>query len=124
MTKEELEKQIDELNERVNEIWHESFDRPDGWNWYRNHPDLKKLIDLEREYKLVQDYTLSDLDDFGDHMTMGKFVSACKHKLFVDSDGDGVYATADKQSDIWVHPGDIISGKYRKDFTHVMWYNK
>lgn len=28
------------------------------------------------------------------------------------------------KTNIEVYPSDIISGKYRKDFPHVVWYNK
>lgn len=127
MNKEELEKKIDELEDKVQELWDESFKREDGWDWYCKAPEHKELSRLRRQYKLLldeNDYTLSPLPDFGDHMTLKKFVDYCLAGGFVDSDGFGNYATKDKESDIVINPSDVISGMYRKDFTHVVWYNK
>ncbi len=124
MSKEELEKKIDQLSDEVDEIREQSFNKPDGWKWYRNHPKLKELIKIEREYKLIKDYTLNDICG-GDLMKLSDFVEGCKvGPLFTDYDGFGYYATKDKESDITVYPSDIMSGVYRKDFTHVVWYNK
>jgi hypothetical protein len=124
MGKEELEKKIDQLMDEVDEIREQSFNKPDGWKWYINHPKMKELIKLEREYKLIEDYTLNDICG-GDLMTISDFIEGCKvGPLFTDYDGFGYYATKDKESDITVYPSDIMSGVYRKDFTHVVWYNK
>ena len=63
MNKEELKKKVELLENEVNDIWHESFDKEDGWEWYKNHPKLKEYIDTNREYKLVKDYVLVPHDD-------------------------------------------------------------
>lgn len=76
------------------------------------------------------DYELSDFlmckgKPVGDLMTLSEFVNSCKiGPLFCDSDGSGYYATETQESNIGISPSDVIAGKYRKDFTHVMWYNK
>lgn len=126
MTKEELEKKIEELEEEVDKIYNKSFERPDGWEWYCKHPKLKQLEDLQRDYKLIQDYELKDIDkSCGDLMTLQDFIEGCEiGPLFTDYDGFGEYATKNKVSNITVYPSDIISRKFRKDFTHIMWYNK
>lgn len=132
MNKEELEKKIDILDDEIYEIWEKSFDMPigEGWKWYSTHPKIKERADLYRELKLIMDYKLSDFlmckgKPVGDLMTLSEFVNSCKiGPLFCDSDGFGYYATKDQESNIEIYPSDIISGKYRKDFTHVMWYNK
>lgn len=132
MNKEELEKKIDILDDEIHEIWEKSFDMPigEGWKWYSTHPKVKERADLYRELKLIMDYKLSDFlmckgKPEGDLMTLSEFVNSCKiGPLFCDSDGIGYYATKGQESNIEIYPSDIISGKYRKDFTHVMWYNK
>ena len=50
----------------------------------------------------------------------------CKGGGFIDYDGFGVYADKEKKmkTNIKLYPSDITSGKYRKDFTHVIWYNR
>lgn len=134
MTKEELEKRLEALDNEVERIWNKSFEMPleKGWKWYSNHPKLKERQDVYRELKLlIDDYELSDLyrepngEILGDLMTLNEFVEACKiGPVFVDSDGCGYYATATQESNISICPSDIIANKYRKDFTHVIWYNK
>lgn len=126
MNKEELEEKIDKLQDEVHEIWEKSFDRKDGWEWYSTHPKLKELVRLERELRLVKDYTLRDIKgECGHLMTLESFAEACRvGPLFIDSDGCGEYAFKDKVSDLSIYPSDITSGVYRKDFTHIMWYNK
>lgn len=126
LTKEQLEKKVEELNEKVHEIWEQSSSMPfpEGWEFYKNHPILKECIDAERELKLIQDYELEPLDKIGDLIPFNEFIDDCKFGGFIDGDGFGVYANKTQQSNIEINPSDITSGKYRKDFTHVMWYNK
>ena len=130
MTKEEYKKRLDELDEQVHEAWEKSFDIEGwdkAWEWYCNQPCVKDKRRLWREYKLIKDYTLSDFSDLDKECVMPfkEFEAGCKiGPLFCDSDGSGYYATATQVSDIGISPSDIVSGVYRKDFTHVCWYNK
>ena len=126
LTKEQLEKKVEELQEKVHEIWEQSFDMPfpESWEFYKNHPVLKECIDAERELKLIQDYELVPLDNIGHLIPFDEFIDDCKFGGFTGNDGFGVYANKTQQSNIEINPSDITSGKYRKDFTHVMWYNK
>jgi hypothetical protein len=43
---------------------------------------------------------------------------------FIDYDGIGNYATNTQMSNIEIYPSDIKSGTYRKDFTHIVWFNR
>ena len=124
MTKEELKAKVERLDEEVEKIWHESFNH--SWEWYANHPTLKEYIETNREYKLVQDYTLEDMSDFDKEcrMTMKDFVECAENCLLCNSDGTGYYATETQVSDICISPKDVVVGKYRKDFDYVCWYNK
>lgn len=64
-----------------------------------------------------------DKDD-DDIYTMEDFIEHCKSGLFIDYDGFGVYATENSKTKIIVRPSEILSNKYDKTFTHVVWYNR
>lgn len=129
MTEQEYEKKLDELDDKVHEIWEQSFEKPypESYEWYKNHPILKEYNKIYREYKLIKTPILSDMSDLDKkcHMKFKEFEKYCKiGPMFSDYDGSGVYATKDKVSDIGIRPSDIVSGVYRKDFDYVCWYNK
>lgn len=126
MNKEELNAKIEELTLEVDDLWKESFKQKDGWNWYNNQPKVKELVNLEREYKLVQDYELHDMNSLDKKckIPLSEFVNWCESGCVSSYDGFGVYATENQVSTIHVSPGDVVSGKYRKDFDYVCWYNK
>ncbi len=99
---------------------------PDMEAFMRLSEEACEPIALAHQYlKLIQkDYKLEPHDDIGNLMGFGEFKACCEGGAFIDYDGYGYYSTKDKQSDIPVYPSDITDGVYRKDFTHVKWYNK
>lgn len=127
MNEQEFKIKLNKLNKEVKEIWHNSFDRKDGWDWYISHPKVKEYEKLYREYKLIKTPTLREMDDLDKkcHMKFKEFEKYCKiGPMFTDYDGSGYYATKDKVSDIGISPSDIVKGIYRKDFDYICWYNK
>jgi hypothetical protein len=62
--------------------------------------------------------------DYGDLISLDDFIACCESGGFIDYDGYGYYATSTIQSDIVVHPSDILKRKINENFTHVMWYNR
>ncbi len=76
------------------------------------------------EYRLVKTPEMSDLPDYGTLMTLEDFKECCMDGSFIDYDGSGNYATETQQSNIDIHPSDVLAGKIRTDFTHVMWFNR
>ena len=62
----------------------------------------------------------------GHHMTLAAFIEDCKSGFFIDYDGGGHYATKTEESDIGVHPSDVMNDEIelRSDYTHVVWYNR
>jgi hypothetical protein len=85
----------------------------------------KRLNVIDRELRLLREPVFRDHDKIGDLMPFGEFVSICKDRGFLNSDGFGQYATKSKISDIDIYPSDIYKyNKYRKDFKYVVWYNK
>lgn len=131
---EKLKLELAEAKKKQEKVWEEYMDMADrdipfqeAWSWYENQPIVQRCAELDRQIRNLEEPELKDLDDpdWCDHMTMKEFVKCCNiGPLFTDDDGFGVYATKDKQTDIHVYPSDILSGNYRKDFTHVVWYNK
>lgn len=127
MTEQEYKTKLDELDEKIDIIWKQSFERKDGLEWYRNHPFLKEYIELNREYKTIKTPIMHSQNSLDKECLMGfkEFEEGCKNgPLFSNYDGYGCYATKDEISDIEIVPSDIISGIYRKDFDYICWYNK
>jgi len=57
-------------------------------------------------------------------MTLETFIANVNCGGFIDYDGIGNYATNTQMSNIEIYPSDIKSGTYRKDFTHIVWFNR
>ena len=82
---------------------------------------LMKNKNMKMEFSKVSLHTASDC---ADKMTLAEFVNDCQEGYFIDYDGWGHYGTETMESDLSICPSDIIKGNYRKDFTHIYWYNK
>lgn len=101
-----------------------------------NAPNVNRFQELSKkayepiwraglQLRKIQDkFVMKKIDRSSDHMTLGDFIECCNGGSFIDSDGSGNYATETEESNISIHPSDIEEGVYRKDFTHVVWYNK
>ncbi len=78
---------------------------------------LRLLIDVE--------FGPIGQDDY--YVTWEAFVETCQSGGFVNDDGFGELATADRQvSNTRVHPSDALDPSYSRPAwaTHVCWYNK
>lgn len=123
----DINNKIETLRKEVNEIFQQSFDIDgveNSLNWYNSHPKVKEYNNLIKLYEKTKDYKLTDFKKSDDHMPISEFISYCKSGFITDYDGVGYYATENKKSNIEVDISDILSGEYRKDFTHIVWYNK
>ena len=99
----------------------------DSWEEFDRYlePYQRKLTKAGQEYRLIKLPVMTPIDyDYGDRMSMKTFISCCKSGGFIDYDGFGRYIKGNEESDIDVYPSDITSGKYRKDFDEVMWFNR
>jgi hypothetical protein len=85
---------------------------------------------------------LEPLPNYGEHMTLDRFIEDCKSGSLIDYDGLGYYATKDNISNKSIVPSDVTGNaerfnmktgqfiKYKKkinvdkNFTHVVWLNK
>jgi len=129
---EELSKQIEDLLEKRDQDLEKLHkDSPNhSFDDYRKtiSPYIKLLKPLSMEKRFEQTPHFTELPDYGDHMTFEQFKAACDAGGFVDDDGSGFYATATNEADIPIYPSDFkysFGEKWiRKDFTHVVWYNK
>ena len=130
--KEELEKAEDLLEAKIEQFMDgksapETYeDFQEFWNRKEEfiEPFAEKVGELNQEYRLLKAPEMKDLDNIGDHMTFEDFKGCVDCGGFIDYDGYGYYATEIQQSDIVIYPSDVREGKHRKDFTHVMWYNR
>jgi len=75
------------------------------------------------QHALVAEQT-EEIPDYGDHMTLEAFIECCETGGFIDYDGTGYYATADRMTRIRVSPSDVTEGKINQTYTHVVWFNK
>lgn len=93
---------------------------------YENYmyPFYEDSSKISVKLRLAKTPVMKPQATYGDLMTIENFIENCEGGGFIDYDGSGNYATATEESDISIYPSDIISGVYRKDFTHIMWYNK
>lgn len=129
---EELKKQLAVSKKEKDKVWEKfmsmserNIPYTEASDWYERQPVVRRCEELEQKIRQYDTYKLTPIPDYGDHMTMEEFAKWCKTgPVFTDYDGFGYYATDKEESDIKVYPSDITSGNYRKDFTHVVWYNK
>lgn len=79
---------------------------------------------LSRQYRVIVDAVMLDWDGAGKLMTIEDFAKQVKAGNFEDYDGVGSYSDGEKEADVSIYPSDIQIGNYRKDFTHIIWYNR
>lgn len=69
-------------------------------------------------------FRFEPIPDYGDHMTLQDWISACDCGGFIDYDGHGDLATADQCSNFQISPSERHLVKIPEWATHVVWYNK
>jgi len=67
---------------------------------------------------------MSEIPEYGDHMTMQEWLECVECGGFIDYDGWGNYATADKMSDKKLVPSDVKKNNIDESYTHVVWFNR
>lgn len=121
----ELEKRREELEEAYDKKWNEC---PGGLDFKQFHeffePEVSQLAEISRKMRLVQDYKLEEIPDYGDVMTLEDFIECCKSGGFIDYDGSGNYARDGKMSNITIKASDVRHNTIRTDFDTVVWFNR
>lgn len=83
------------------------------------------LYYISREMRMKQSPTMEYGKTWkGDTYMMELFIELCKTRQLTDDDGYGYYATENAKSDVLALPSDFENDEYRKDFTHIIWFNK
>ena len=124
---EEMDAEIDNLQEIIDQKaktfnW-ANAQRIEDWENLIS-TENKRIGELSRKIRLIQEPEMSEIPDYGDHMTLKDFIKNVKSGGFINSDGYGNYATETQCSNIDIYPSDIKKDQYRKDFTHIVWYNR
>lgn len=121
--KKELEKQIKKWEKEYNKLWNAGLPFEE---WRKRAEKMhEEVTPIAGELNMITDkYELHDHLNFGELMPVEKFIAWCEAGGFCDSDGEGYYATKDKESSIRAVPSQICAGYIRKDFKYVKWYNK
>lgn len=89
-------------------------------------PEQIQLDLLYKQRSLIKPPVLTPLPKKkeGHLYTLKEFIEMCNDNDFNDYNGFGRYATDKEESDIEVMPSYIKEGFIRKDFSHVIWYNR
>ncbi len=124
-TLEQLETQMEKAMAEHDKV----FDSlPSGLDYHefqsRLAPTEGKVAELSRKIRLIQSYTLEDLDEHNDVMTLQEFIECCKCGGFIDYDGHGYYVKGDKRTNIQICPSDVAHESIRREFDKVVWFNK
>ena len=122
---EEIDKRVDELHKTIEEkdkLWDFSKDWYDYQEYLSEEQD--ELSDLDREIRMIMPYTLKEIPNYGDVMTLKKFIKAVKDGCFIDYDGSGNYLEFDKMTNISIYPSDIDYKMIRKQFNKIIWFNR
>lgn len=124
------EKELQQLLEKARAESTERFQNApmdmdfDEYNSYMSEVN-SKVSEASRKYRLVKsDYVMSQIPEYGDKMTLKDFIENVEGGGFIDYDGSGNYATADKESDIGIYSSDVKANMIRDDFEYVIWYNR
>lgn len=92
---------------------------------YRTTDIRAKMLNLSRKMRMKQAPKIKYPKELnGTRYKFSDFIDMCVSGTLVDNDGFGLYAARKGVSDIEVYPSDITENMYRKDFTHVVWFNK
>lgn len=87
-------------------------------------PYSKALGKLSRTRRVLIEPVMEELSDYGELYSFEIFKAFCKTGGFIDYDGYGKYSDGEKMSNISIFPSDIRHKHHRKDFSHVIWFNR
>lgn len=121
-----LEKELESVRKEYKEFFNETFGKTSDFEEYEKliTPYWDKINNIELEIRLLQKSKLDNLSEYGSHITIKDFIEMCQNGYLMDYDGHGYYATDSLESNILIYPSDVTNNKIRKDFSHVIWFNK
>lgn len=120
-----IDKTIEELNAILDEK-SKNWDYQKTWEEYcdMRHPEQSVIEKLDAKKRMIMSYTLEEIPEYGDVMSLKDFVKSVNDGWFIDYDGSGNYATKDKMTNISIYPSDVEKGNIRKDFDSIVWFNR
>lgn len=126
LTLEEIQEKIDQNDKILKKIWEE--DDGNSWDNYQRKcqpywNDNEALYAAQSLKDVPEMEPMSDLDRKC-RMSIKDFKECCECGGFINSDGDGYYATENEVSNIEALPSAFVAGQIRTDFKYVCWYNK
>lgn len=128
---EQLKAEYELLSKERDKVWNQFMEMAGegipydvACKWYDNQNVVSECAELSREIRVLENYELEPFPEYGTLMSLEEFIAYCKTGFLVNYDGTGKYATEDKMSNIYILPSDVVSGTYRKDFSHVIWFNR
>ena len=127
---EEIEIEMNKLNkilESKDKSW--DFTREPYREVYKEYSEFTslertQLNELDREMRLIMNYVLSDLPNYGTVMSLEHFIECVNDGGFMDYDGYGHYIKDGKESNIEIWPSDVKHNSVRKDFDTIIWFNR
>lgn len=126
----DLQKKYTELVKSYSVLWNDCAYRGLPYNEMLTETEnlRNEIYEISQNMRLIKEpritYTKKNEKTVGDRYKIADFIDMCVDGVLTDEDGFGLYASSKGISDIEVYPSDITGEKYRKDFTHVMWFNK
>jgi hypothetical protein len=128
---EQLKAEYELLSKERDKVWEQFMDMASegipydvACKWYEEQVVVSELAKLGSQIRSLENYELGPLPEYGTLMSLEEFIAYSKTGFLINYDGHGRYATSDQASNICVYPSDIVSGEYRHDFSHVIWFNR
>jgi len=125
LTIEQIDAEIKRLHSVISEK-DKKWDYSKSFDEYERYmaDEYNQISTLDQMKRMMMPYELSELPDYGDVMSLKDFIEDCKCGNFIDYDGHGYYVKDGKESNIMIHPSDVIDGAIRPDFDTIIWYNR
>lgn len=129
----DINKRLEEINKNIDFMRFIIKSKEQKFDFNKPYEEFRELIKdeqnkieiLDREKRLIQPYQLTDdIPDYGDVMSLKKFIKCCKSGFFIDYDGCGSYVKDGKMTNITIYPSDVICNSIRKEFDTIIWFNK
>lgn len=124
-TLEQIEKELEAARKAYDKkFFADNTDRL--WNAFIKwaDPEIKLIGKLSREKRMMMPYTLDEIPEYADVMSLEDFIECVKSGGFIDYDGEGNYVLDGKETNISIFPSDVKHDAIRWEFDSVAWYNK
>ncbi len=83
----------------------------------------EELDSLRKEFEIME--RSREIPSYGDLMTLEEFEMAVTCHAFLDEDGTGYYSDGIHMStNVAAVPSRIIEGDVRREYSHIVWFNK